>query len=64
MPYDGVVLPLIPWRGGLNTVEDPFMADPQQLSEAENIEFRFDGTRQKRGGVKKFNRVPVIDTET
>jgi|RifCSP16_2_1023846.scaffolds.fasta_scaffold97157_2 hypothetical protein len=63
MPFDGDTLRLIPWTGGLNTVSNPAMTDPQQLTVAENIELTFDGSREKRGGVKKYNQIPVIDVE-
>ena len=54
---------LLPWRGGLNTVVNPALMDPQLLRVAENIDFAFDGTRTKRGGVKVYNSVPIIVTE-
>ena len=54
---------LLPWRGGLNTVTNPVIMDPDQLTEATNIDYAFDGTREKRGGVKKYNETPIIDTE-
>jgi hypothetical protein len=55
---------LLPWRGGLDTVTNPTLADPQFISRAENIEYGFDGTRIKRGGVKKLNQTPIIETAT
>jgi hypothetical protein len=53
---------LLPWRGTLNTVINPSMADPQQIAESLNNDRTEDGTMKKRGGTKKFNQVPVITT--
>lgn len=63
MPFRGEIVSLVPWKGGLDLVTDPTMVDPQMLSQAENIDLEFDGTRRRRGGNKLFNQAPVIDTE-
>jgi hypothetical protein len=54
---------LIPWTGGLNTVTNPTVLDPMQLTVATNIDYAFDGTREKRGGVKVYNSTRIIVTE-
>lgn len=54
---------LIPWTGGLNTVTNPTILDPQSLTRADNIDFAFDGTREKRGGVQLYNSERIIIVE-
>ena len=63
MAHIGEPIILMPWSGGLDTVTNPTVADPQKVDVAINIEFAFDGTRTKRGGVNKYNTIPIIDTE-
>lgn len=60
MAFRGEKIRMVPWKGGLVTVINPVMAKPDNLSLAENIEYGFDGRRQKRGGSKKLNKVPII----
>ena len=54
---------LLPWEGGWNTVFNPKLADPQSIDVAENIEYDYDGSRKKRGGVRKYNQIPLVDPE-
>jgi hypothetical protein len=60
MGFTGQKVRLMPWKGGLNTVVNPVVLDPQHLTRAENVEFGFDGRRQKRGGSIRLNKVPII----
>lgn len=57
-------LTIFPWTGKWNIAQSPMILDPQDMTEAVNIEYNYDGTRRKRGGVVKLNQNPVIDTET
>lgn len=54
------VFPLIPWTGGLNLKQNPTLADPSQLVQADDVVYDFDGTRHKRGGQQHRNRVPTL----
>jgi hypothetical protein len=63
MPFRGTLIQLHPWNGGLDIVSNPALADPQKLSSVDNIDFLFDGTRVKRGGVALYNQATVLDTE-
>ena len=62
MSHIGQPIILMPWRGGLDTVTNPTVADPQRVDIFRNMEYAFDGTRTKRG-VKKFNKTPLIDID-
>lgn len=53
-------IPPFPQTKGLNTVTNPAIMDPAFLTRADNIDFAFDGTREKRGGVKKYNTTRII----
>jgi len=63
MGHVGQTMTLLPWTGGWNTVTNPKIADPQLIDVAENIEYDYDGSRKKRGGVKKFNQNALVDPE-
>lgn len=51
------LLSLYPWSGGLQVSVDPIIADPQQLTQADNIQFTNSGSRRKRGGQVYFNPI-------
>jgi hypothetical protein len=63
MAHFGEIIRLLPWAAGWNSAGNTLTTDPQFLAIAENVELEFDGTRRKRGGVKKFNQIPIIDLE-
>lgn len=54
-----LVLPLIPWTGGLNRMQNRTLAHHSQLTVAKDIVYGFDGTRRARGGQSHRNRVPI-----
>jgi len=54
-----VVFPLIPWTGALNLKQNPTLAHPSQLVQADDVVYDFDGTRHKRGGQSHRNRLPI-----
>lgn len=61
MPFDGdQPIRLLPWTGGLNISTNPSIADPQDLSVSENVEYGFDGHRTKRGGSTPLNKSPLF----
>jgi hypothetical protein len=53
------VLSLIPWTGGVNRRQNPTLAHWSQLVRAEDVVYGFDGTKRKRGGQSRRNRVPM-----
>lgn len=57
-------LMLYPWIQGLNTAEDPIIADPQTLQIADNIVISNSGARQKRGGQAHVNTAAITVTAT
>jgi hypothetical protein len=45
------LLSVLPWRGGLNTSQNPAMIQPNQLTRADNISMGVDFSKQRRKGI-------------
>jgi hypothetical protein len=63
MPFKGQKTQVLPWKEGLDLITNEVFMDPQRLSQAENVEFGFDGTRIKRGGSIPLNKSPIFASE-